>query len=72
MKESQARALEELAKKHRVTLENALNSAEMDKNHLLTVSTYIHPIYLSFYLCGDYKDYIIYCPAAYPYPNHPI
>lgn len=39
MKESQARALEELAKKHRVTLENALNSAEKHKNRLLTVST---------------------------------
>uniref|UniRef100_H3DP92 Family with sequence similarity 184 member A n=1 Tax=Tetraodon nigroviridis TaxID=99883 RepID=H3DP92_TETNG len=35
MKESQARALEELAKKHRATLENALNSAEKDKNRLL-------------------------------------
>uniref|UniRef100_A0A674P4K3 Family with sequence similarity 184 member A n=1 Tax=Takifugu rubripes TaxID=31033 RepID=A0A674P4K3_TAKRU len=35
MKESQARALEELAKKHRVTLENALNSAEKEKNRLL-------------------------------------
>uniref|UniRef100_H2SZC0 Family with sequence similarity 184 member A n=1 Tax=Takifugu rubripes TaxID=31033 RepID=H2SZC0_TAKRU len=34
MKESQARALEELAKKHRVTLENALNSAEKEKNRL--------------------------------------
>ena len=46
MKESQARALEELAKKHRVTLENALNSAEKDKNRLLAVSIYhpsIHP-----------------------------
>lgn len=53
MKESQARALEELAKKHRVTLENALNSAEKDKNRLLNVSTYVHPIYLLFYLCGD-------------------
>lgn len=39
MKESQARALEELAKKHRVTLENTLNNAERDKNRLLTVST---------------------------------
>lgn len=53
MKESQARALEELAKKHRVTLENALNSAEKDKNRLLTVSICVHPIYLLFYLCGD-------------------
>ncbi|XP_068609853.1 protein FAM184A [Brachionichthys hirsutus] len=35
MKDSQARALEELAKKHRVTLENALNSAEKDKSRLL-------------------------------------
>ncbi|GAA6214963.1 protein FAM184A isoform X2 [Lates japonicus] len=35
MKESQARALEEVAKKHRVTLENALNNAEKDKNRLL-------------------------------------
>ncbi|XP_026174450.1 protein FAM184A [Mastacembelus armatus] len=34
-KECQARALEEVAKKHRVTLENALNSAEKDKNRLL-------------------------------------
>uniref|UniRef100_A0A8C4EBG0 Family with sequence similarity 184 member Ab n=1 Tax=Dicentrarchus labrax TaxID=13489 RepID=A0A8C4EBG0_DICLA len=35
MKESQARALEEVGKKHRVTLENALNNAEKDKNRLL-------------------------------------
>nr|XP_046229189.1 protein FAM184A isoform X3 [Scatophagus argus] len=35
MKDSQARALEELTKKHRVTLENALNNAEKDKNRLL-------------------------------------
>lgn len=42
MKESQARALEELAKKHRVTLENTLNIAEKDKNHLLAVSTKTH------------------------------
>ncbi|XP_028254207.1 protein FAM184A isoform X2 [Parambassis ranga] len=35
MKESQARALDEVAKKHRVTLENALNAAEKDKNRLL-------------------------------------
>uniref|UniRef100_A0AAQ5X2T0 Protein FAM184A/B N-terminal domain-containing protein n=1 Tax=Amphiprion ocellaris TaxID=80972 RepID=A0AAQ5X2T0_AMPOC len=35
MKESQARALEEVGKKHRVTLENALNTAEKDKNRLL-------------------------------------
>uniref|UniRef100_H2SZC2 Family with sequence similarity 184 member A n=2 Tax=Takifugu rubripes TaxID=31033 RepID=H2SZC2_TAKRU len=42
MKESQARALEELAKKHRVTLENALNSAEKEKNRLLAVSTHTH------------------------------
>lgn len=38
MKESQARALDELAKKHRVTLENTLNIAEKDKNRLLAVS----------------------------------
>lgn len=42
MKESQARALEEVAKKHRVTLENALNNAEKDKNRLLAVSTHRH------------------------------
>lgn len=42
LKESQARALEELAKKHRVTLENALNSAEKDKNRLLAVRTHTH------------------------------
>ncbi len=42
MKESQARALEEVAKKHRVTLENALNNAEKDKNRLLAVSTHTH------------------------------
>lgn len=42
MKESQARALEEVAKKHRVTLENALNSTEKDKNRLLAVSTRVH------------------------------
>lgn len=41
MKENQARALEEVAKKHRVTLENALKEAEKDKNRLLAVSTYI-------------------------------
>uniref|UniRef100_A0A7N8X7X3 Family with sequence similarity 184 member Ab n=1 Tax=Mastacembelus armatus TaxID=205130 RepID=A0A7N8X7X3_9TELE len=41
-KECQARALEEVAKKHRVTLENALNSAEKDKNRLLAVSTHTH------------------------------
>ncbi|XP_069575179.1 protein FAM184A isoform X2 [Brachyistius frenatus] len=35
MKESQARALEEVGKKHRVTLENALNAAEKEKNRLL-------------------------------------
>lgn len=38
MKESQTRALDELAKKHRVTLENTLNIAEKDKNRLLAVS----------------------------------
>uniref|UniRef100_A0A668AQT4 Family with sequence similarity 184 member A n=1 Tax=Myripristis murdjan TaxID=586833 RepID=A0A668AQT4_9TELE len=35
MKESQARLLDELAKKHRLTLENALSNAEKDKNRLL-------------------------------------
>uniref|UniRef100_A0A669AV55 Family with sequence similarity 184 member A n=1 Tax=Oreochromis niloticus TaxID=8128 RepID=A0A669AV55_ORENI len=35
MKESQARALEEVAKKNRVTLETTLNNAEKDKNRLL-------------------------------------
>lgn len=40
MKESQARALEEVAKKNRVTLENALNNAEKDKNRMLAVSYY--------------------------------
>lgn len=39
MKESQVRAVEELSKKHRVTLENVLNNAEKDKNRLLAVST---------------------------------
>lgn len=39
MKDGQARALEEVAKKHRVTLENALTNAEKDKNRLLAVST---------------------------------
>uniref|UniRef100_A0A8C7X293 Family with sequence similarity 184 member Ab n=1 Tax=Oryzias sinensis TaxID=183150 RepID=A0A8C7X293_9TELE len=38
MKESQARALEEVAKKHRVTMETSLASAEKDKNRLLAVS----------------------------------
>lgn len=42
MKESQARALEEVGKKHRVTLENALNNAEKEKNRLLAVSTHTH------------------------------
>ncbi|MEQ2230617.1 hypothetical protein ILYODFUR_031276, partial [Ilyodon furcidens] len=40
MKEGQGRALEEVAKKHRVTLENALTNAEKDKNRLLAVSTH--------------------------------
>lgn len=40
MKESQARALEEVAKKHRVTLETSLASAEKDKNRLLAVSVH--------------------------------
>ncbi|XP_032441487.1 protein FAM184A isoform X1 [Xiphophorus hellerii] len=35
MKDGQARALEEVAKKHRVTLENTLTTAEKDKNRLL-------------------------------------
>lgn len=39
MKEGQARALDDLAKKHRVTLENTLSIAERDKNRLLAVST---------------------------------
>lgn len=47
MKESQARALEELAKKHRVTLENTLNNAERDKNRLLTVSTQTNTLIFS-------------------------
>lgn len=42
MKESQARALEEISKKHRVTLENALNNAEKEKNRMLAVSTHTH------------------------------
>uniref|UniRef100_A0A669E1Q4 Family with sequence similarity 184 member A n=1 Tax=Oreochromis niloticus TaxID=8128 RepID=A0A669E1Q4_ORENI len=42
MKESQARALEEVAKKNRVTLETTLNNAEKDKNRLLAVSTHTH------------------------------
>uniref|UniRef100_A0A8D3DF67 Family with sequence similarity 184 member A n=1 Tax=Scophthalmus maximus TaxID=52904 RepID=A0A8D3DF67_SCOMX len=37
-REGQARALEEVVKKHRVTLENALNNAERDKNRLLQLS----------------------------------
>uniref|UniRef100_A0A3Q1IZS0 Protein FAM184A/B N-terminal domain-containing protein n=1 Tax=Anabas testudineus TaxID=64144 RepID=A0A3Q1IZS0_ANATE len=37
MKDNQARALEDVAKKHRVTLENALNSTEKDKNRLLAL-----------------------------------
>lgn len=41
MKENQARSLEEVAKKHRVTLENALNNAEKDKNRMLAVSEHI-------------------------------
>uniref|UniRef100_A0A3Q1CR07 Protein FAM184A/B N-terminal domain-containing protein n=1 Tax=Amphiprion ocellaris TaxID=80972 RepID=A0A3Q1CR07_AMPOC len=47
MKESQARALEEVGKKHRVTLENALNTAEKDKNRLLAVSAHIYTITLT-------------------------
>uniref|UniRef100_A0A8C5G1X9 Protein FAM184A/B N-terminal domain-containing protein n=1 Tax=Gouania willdenowi TaxID=441366 RepID=A0A8C5G1X9_GOUWI len=35
MKESQTRALDEVAKKHRMTLENALANAEKEKNRLL-------------------------------------
>lgn len=38
MKESQSRALDDLAKKHRVTLENTLSIAEKNKNRLLAVS----------------------------------
>uniref|UniRef100_A0A3B5MP29 Protein FAM184A/B N-terminal domain-containing protein n=1 Tax=Xiphophorus couchianus TaxID=32473 RepID=A0A3B5MP29_9TELE len=38
MKDGQARALEEVAKKHRMTLENTLTTAEKDKNRLLAVS----------------------------------
>ena len=42
MKESQTRAVEEVAKKHRVTLETALHNAEKEKNRLLAVSTHAH------------------------------
>ncbi|KAJ0026790.1 hypothetical protein NQD34_017790 [Periophthalmus magnuspinnatus] len=35
MKDGQAKTLEEVSKKHRVSLENALNSAEKDKTRLL-------------------------------------
>ncbi|XP_053736206.1 protein FAM184A isoform X3 [Synchiropus splendidus] len=35
MKDSQARALEEVSRKHRLTLESALSNAEKDKNRLL-------------------------------------
>lgn len=38
MKDGQARTLEEVAKKHRVSLENALNNAEKDKTRMLAVS----------------------------------
>ena len=41
-KESQTRALEELSKKHRLTLENTHTSAEKDKSRLLAVSTHTH------------------------------
>lgn len=69
MTESQARALEELAKKHRVTLENALNSAEKDKNRLLTVSTHTHP-----HICIFVRTFInmIHSPAPYANFNHPM
>lgn len=52
MKESQARALEDLAKKHRVTLENTLNVAEKDKNRLLAVSTKTHTLRGETNLCS--------------------
>uniref|UniRef100_A0A8C6KFT9 Family with sequence similarity 184 member A n=1 Tax=Nothobranchius furzeri TaxID=105023 RepID=A0A8C6KFT9_NOTFU len=42
LKESQARSLEEVTKKHRASLENALTNAEKDKNRLLAVSTHTH------------------------------
>uniref|UniRef100_A0A3P8N8D5 Protein FAM184A/B N-terminal domain-containing protein n=1 Tax=Astatotilapia calliptera TaxID=8154 RepID=A0A3P8N8D5_ASTCA len=47
MKESQARALEEVAKKNRVTLETALNNAEKDKNRLLSLFSLPHSVCLS-------------------------
>uniref|UniRef100_A0A3Q3DZ63 Family with sequence similarity 184 member A n=1 Tax=Hippocampus comes TaxID=109280 RepID=A0A3Q3DZ63_HIPCM len=37
-KENQARVLDDMAKKHRAALENALSGAEKDKNRLLAVS----------------------------------
>lgn len=37
-KEAQTRALEDLSKKHRTTLESAQNTAEREKNRLLAVS----------------------------------
>lgn len=60
MKESQARALDELAKKHRVTLENTLNIAEKDKNRLLAVSkenqskTHVHACRTRVANCGGH------------------
>lgn len=41
-KENQARVLDDMAKKHRAALENALSGAEKDKNRLLAVSG-VHP-----------------------------
>uniref|UniRef100_A0A8C6WWI5 Family with sequence similarity 184 member A n=1 Tax=Neogobius melanostomus TaxID=47308 RepID=A0A8C6WWI5_9GOBI len=38
MKDGQAKTLEEVSKKHRLSLENALNTAEKDKSRLLAVS----------------------------------
>lgn len=42
-KESQSRALEEISKKHRATLESTQSASEKDKNRLLAVS--VHKYY---------------------------
>lgn len=55
MKEGQTRALEDVGKKHRVTLENALSSTERDKNRLLAVSTRITDIHSN--PAGHYHPY---------------
>ena len=49
-KESQSRALEEISKKHRATLESTQSASEKDKNRLLAVS--VHKYYYAVLCCN--------------------